>query len=171
MDENRQLESSSRLHGRLQRYRNLLRRFWWVIGLMLVLVLGPVYFFTAALPPAYKSRARLWLTGRVNISEGRLYTEELIDYLATQTELLRSSTIQQRALAKLRTCYTNGVPASVFFGSQRRPGPVQKITAFVKGKAGAGSTNAPEESFPSKRRPERKRSIKPWQPSTARPMN
>jgi len=162
MDENRQLttpaidllapfqrfESSSRLHGRLQRYRNLLRRFWWVIGLMLVLVLGPVYFFTAALPPAYKSRARLWLTGRVNISEGRLYTEELIDYLATQTELLRSSTIQQRALAKLRTYYTNGVPASVFFGSQRRPGPVQKITAFVKGKAGAGSTNAPEESFP-----------------------
>src|SRR6516162_5329114 len=110
-------ESSSRLHGRLRRYGHLLRRFWWVIGLILIFVLGPVYLFTSELPPAYKSKAKLWLTGRLNISEGRLYTEELIDYLATQTELLRSSTVQQRALAKLREQYTNSLPAAVYHGT------------------------------------------------------
>src|SRR6266404_2872664 len=88
--------SSSRLRGRFQRYQILLGRYWWVIALIVVFVLGPVYLITAELPLTYRSRARLWLTGRLNINEGRLYTEELIDYLATQTEVLRSSAVQQR---------------------------------------------------------------------------
>src|SRR5262252_9702189 len=78
--------ASSRLHGRLQRYRVLLRRYWWVIGLIVVFVLGPVYLVTREMPPAYRSKARMWLTGKINLSEGRLYTEELIDYLSTQSE-------------------------------------------------------------------------------------
>ena len=64
--------SSSRLHGRLHRYQLLLRRFWWVIGLILILVLAPVYFYTKESPPAYRSKASLWLTGRINIGEGRI---------------------------------------------------------------------------------------------------
>src|SRR5215469_5764026 len=111
--------STVHLHGRLQRYRLLMRRYWWVIGLILAFVLVPVYLFTAELPPTYKSKARLWLTGRLNINEGRLYTEELIDYLATQSELLRSSTLQQRALAKLRTQYTNGFAAATSLKTRR----------------------------------------------------
>src|SRR5262249_12516147 len=89
--------TSSRLYGRLQRYRVVVLRFLWVVGLILVFVLGPVYLFTRELPPAYVSRGRMWLTGRLNLSEGRLYTEELIDYLSTQSELVRSSTVQRRA--------------------------------------------------------------------------
>jgi capsular exopolysaccharide synthesis family protein len=140
-------ESSSRLHGRLQRSRLLVRRFWWVIGLVFVFVLVPVYFFSAELPPAYKSKARLWLTGRLNISEGRLYTEELMDYLATQTELLRSSTVQQRALAKLREQYTNGLPAAVYHGTNGF-GPMKTLVGLVKSLAGRSTTNALDESFP-----------------------
>src|SRR6266699_3565945 len=140
--------SSSRLHGRLQRYQLVLRKFWWVIALILVCVLGPVYFYSAGLPPAYKSTARMWLTGRINLSEGRLYTEELMDYLATQTELLRSSTVQQRAMAKLRAHYTNGFPALASSRGKQGFGPVQKMRAIVKGLAGAGRTNAPGESLP-----------------------
>jgi len=66
-------------------------------------VLVPVYFLTAETLPVYESRAKMWLKGRLNIEEGRgLYTEELVDYLSTQAELLRSSTIQGRALAKTK---------------------------------------------------------------------
>ena len=39
--------SSRRLRVRLQRYQLVLRKFWWVIGLILVCVLGPVYFYLA----------------------------------------------------------------------------------------------------------------------------
>ena len=94
--------SASRLHGRLHRWWLLVRRYWWVNVLVLVLVLGPVGFLTFNSPPAYESKARMWLTGKLDIYEGRLYTEELINFLGTQTELLRSPAIQGRALARLR---------------------------------------------------------------------
>jgi len=95
--------SASRLHGRLHRWWLLLRQYWWVIVLILVLVLGPVCFLSFNSPPAYESKARMWLTGKLDIYEGRLYTEELINFLGTQAELLRSPAIQDRALAKLRS--------------------------------------------------------------------
>src|SRR5207253_8145234 len=69
----------------------------------LVLGLGPAGFLSFNSPPAYESKARMWLTGKLDIYEGRLYTEELINFLGTQAELLRSPAIQGRALAKLRS--------------------------------------------------------------------
>src|SRR5204863_1709682 len=94
--------SASRLYGRLHRWWLLLGRYWWVIVMILVLVLGPVAFLTFNSPPAYESKARMWLTGKLDIYEGRLYTEELINFLGTQAELLRSPAIQSGALARLR---------------------------------------------------------------------
>src|SRR5258708_38573552 len=81
MDENHQLTtptidllappnrfvSTSRLHGRFQRYRLVLRRYWWVVALILVSVAGPAYVYTADSPPSYRSKGRMWLTGRLNI--------------------------------------------------------------------------------------------------------
>src|SRR5436190_5511036 len=94
--------SASRLHGRLHRWWLLVRRYWWVNVLVLVLVLGPIGFLAWNAPPAYESKARMWLTGKLDIYEGRLYTEELINFLGTQAELLRSPAIQSGALARLR---------------------------------------------------------------------
>src|SRR5881394_1032491 len=94
--------SASKLYGRLHRCWILLGRYWWVIVLVLVLVLGPVGFLAWNAPPAYESKARMWLTGKLDIYEGRLYTEELINFLGTQAELLRSPAIQSGALARLR---------------------------------------------------------------------
>src|SRR2546422_8138494 len=93
--------SASRLHGRLHRWRVLLGKYWRVISLILVVVLAPVCVLTVKSPPAYESKGRMWLTGRLDIHEGRIYTEELINYLGTQAELLRSPVIQERALARL----------------------------------------------------------------------
>ncbi|MBU6402514.1 MAG: AAA family ATPase, partial [Verrucomicrobia bacterium] len=93
--------SASRLYGKLHRWWLLVGRYGWVLVLILGIVLGPVYFLTALSPPAFQSKARMWLTGRLDLYEGRLYTEELINYLGTEAELLRSPTIQQRALQRL----------------------------------------------------------------------
>ena len=145
-------DSSSRLFNRLHRWQLLLRRFWWVVGLILILVLTPFYLYSAGLAPAYQSKARMWLTGKLNLGEGRLYTEELVDYLATQSELLGSSTIQQRALAKLRTQFTNDFSAAL--STDHKPGfrQVHKIKVWLKSLAGLAlsETNVPEESMPFK---------------------
>ena len=94
--------SATRLYGRLHRWWLLLRRFWWVMVMILLVSLVPVYLLTASSAPAYESKSRMWLAGKLDIYEGRLYTEELINFLGTQAELLRSPTIQLRALARLR---------------------------------------------------------------------
>ncbi len=142
--------SSSRLYGRLHRWQLLIRRFWWLVGLILVLVLAPVYLYTSRTPPEFQSKARLWLAGKLNLSEGRLYTEELIDYLATQCEVLSSPTLQQRALARLRSHFKNDLSAVV--AKSRKPAfpLVHNITTFLKGLAGldTGGTNAPSETIP-----------------------
>src|SRR5947207_8509767 len=93
--------STSNFYGRLHRSWLVLGRYWWVVPMIVVLVLAPVYWLTAHSPAAYESKARMWVTGKLDIHEGRIYTEELIDYLSTQAELLRSPAIQGRALARM----------------------------------------------------------------------
>src|SRR5688572_16115556 len=93
--------SASRLYGQLHRWRVLFGRYWWAVALILVLAVGPVWYLGVKSPPVYESKARMCLTGRLDIREGRLYTEELINYLGTQAELLRSPAIWERALARL----------------------------------------------------------------------
>src|SRR6266496_4490769 len=138
--------SASRLYGRLHRWWLLLGRYWWVIVMILVLVLGPVAFLTFNSPPAYESKARMWLTGKLDIYEGRLYTEELINYLGTQAELLRSPAIQGAALARLRT-ESNLGPAVLNTGGGTQIKILHEAralwrTLFDSGSA-AGSSNAP----------------------------
>jgi capsular exopolysaccharide synthesis family protein len=73
-----------------------------VIVLILLVSVGSVFLLSACFAPVCESKARMWLTGKLDIYEGRLYTEELINFLGTQAELLRSPTIQDRALARLQ---------------------------------------------------------------------
>ena len=93
--------ATSRLYVRLHRHQLLLRKHWWLLLLILLLALVPAYLLTTAMPRTYQSDARMWLTGKLDLSEGRLYTEELVNFLGTQADLLRSRAIQERALAKL----------------------------------------------------------------------
>jgi polysaccharide biosynthesis transport protein len=93
--------SISRLYGSLHRWQLLFVRYWRIVALVVVVVVVPVGFLTFVSTPAYESKARMWLTGKLDLREGRLYTEEVIDYLGTQAELLRSPLVQRRALARL----------------------------------------------------------------------
>ena len=93
---------ASRLYARIHRYQILLRRHWWVLVLSLVIVLTPVSIWTSIAPAAYESKAKMWMAGKLIIPEGRVYSEEVSGVMATQAELIRSRTITDRALAKVR---------------------------------------------------------------------
>src|SRR5437016_2214445 len=102
--------ATSRLYVRLHRHQLLLRKYWWVPALILLFTLAPALLITLATPRAYRSDARMWLTGKLDLSEGRLYTEELVNFLGTQADLLRSRAIQERALASLEKQLSNAPP-------------------------------------------------------------
>src|SRR6266446_9169795 len=123
--------SASRLYGRLHRWWLLLRRYWWVIVLIMLVSLVPVYLLTASSAPGYESKARMWLTGKLDIYEGRLYTEELINFLGTQAELLRSPAIQGRALDRLRAEFKSD-PAALAGGGGTQSKLLDKPTALLK---------------------------------------
>src|SRR5436190_18782990 len=99
--------ATSRLFVRLHRNQLLLRKYWWVLLLILLVTVVPAYLITWATPRAYQSDARMWLTGKLDLSEGRLYTEELVNFLGTQADLLRSRGVQERALATVEHQMTN----------------------------------------------------------------
>src|SRR6185503_18568308 len=159
MDNNRQLNTSavdlfvpadrfvsaSRLYGRLHRWWLLLRKYWWVNALVLVLMITPAYFLTASSAPTYESKARMWLTGKLDIYEGRLYTEELINYLGTQAELLRSPAIQNRALDRVRDQFKQN-SAMLNGESGKQSKTLQDARALWRSLFASGSTprsNAP----------------------------
>jgi len=137
--------SASKLYGRLHRWWLLLGRYWWVIVLILLASLVPVYLLTASSAPRYESKARMWLPGKLDIYEGRLYTEELINFLGTQTELLRSPAIQGRALARLRAEF-NPDPAALNNGGGTQLEILHEAKALWKklfATGTAASSNAP----------------------------
>ena len=94
--------ATSQLHSRLHRYQLLIAKYWWALLLIFGVVLGPIYLVNAGSPATYKSKAKMWLTGKLNLSEGRIYNEELVNFMGTQTELLRSQVIKERALANIQ---------------------------------------------------------------------
>src|SRR5256885_1872401 len=99
--------ATSRLYVRLHRQQLMLRKYWWVLLLILLVTLVPAYILSMATPRAYQSDARMWLTGKLDLSEGRLYTEELVNFLGTQADLLRSRGVQERALASVAKQFSN----------------------------------------------------------------
>src|SRR5690242_20273579 len=126
--------ATSRLYVRLHRHQLLLRKYWWTLLLILLVTVLPAYLLTMATPRAYQSDARMWLTGKLDLSEGRLYTEELVNFLGTQADLLRSRAIQQRALEKTRQQLTNS-PAL-----RPVPGTLDVLRSVVS--SSAASSNA-----------------------------
>lgn len=99
--------ATSKLYVRLHRHQLLFRKYWWLLLLVFLLTTVPAYLLTMATPRAYRSEARMWLTGKLDLSEGRLYTEELVNFLGTQADLLRSRAIQERALERTQLQLTN----------------------------------------------------------------
>ena len=131
--------ATSRLFGKLHRQQLHLRKYWWLLLLILLATLVPAYLISMATPRAYQSNARMWLTGKIDLSGGNLYTEELVNFLGTQADLLRSSVIQERALAALLTQLSNSPPLKPVPGTLD---VVRRLTGLQ-----SGSKNA-EPDFP-----------------------
>ena len=88
---------TARFFSRLHRYRNLLRRRWWVLLASTGLALAVMAVYLRYSPTEYVSAGQMIVSMRLNIQQGSLYSEDLNNFLGTQSALMQGSDVQQRA--------------------------------------------------------------------------
>lgn len=104
---------SARFFNRLHRYKSVVRRLWWVMPLTIALALGVQLYRLRQAPPAYVSLGRMIVSIKIQIPTGSVYTEELSNFLGTQVALMRSSTVMNRALERVRALKPDLTPTPV----------------------------------------------------------
>src|SRR2546430_12693762 len=96
---------------RVRRFFTFLTHYWWIPAATLVLTLAAAAIYVRRVAPTFISRARMWESEKLRLSQGPSYTENLDHYLGTQMELLKSPKMQGLTLARLRALNSNAVPA------------------------------------------------------------
>ena len=99
--------------ARWPRYLKFLKKLWWVPVLTLAIALSAAAVYVVLQPPAFKSVARLWVSGKMNLKENSFFNEELQFFFGTQLELLQSDKIQQAAQVRVQTMNPNLAPSPV----------------------------------------------------------
>ena len=104
---------AANFHARVDRYRNLLIRKWWLPVLIILLAVaagGALIYFA---PPKFKSVGRMIVSIKLSIPETTVYNEELGNFLGTQAELMQSPVVIGRAQKRVAAQKTSLVPAPV----------------------------------------------------------
>jgi polysaccharide biosynthesis transport protein len=96
------VEASPAPKFRLHKFLAHLRKYWWVPVGTLVLSLAAAAVYVRLQPPIYVSTGSMWEPVKLRLPEGTVFSEDMADFLGTQTELLQSSTLRELALARLR---------------------------------------------------------------------
>src|ERR1039458_3892211 len=72
---------TARFFSRLHRYRNLLRRRWWVLLVCTGLALAAMAGYIRVAPVEFVSVGQMIVSMRLNIQQGSLYSEDLNNFL------------------------------------------------------------------------------------------
>ena len=86
---------------RCYRYQVLLRTKWWIPALATGLGLGAAATFAWTRPPAFTSFGRMIVSIKLSLPEGSVYAEEMGSFLGTQTALMQSQAVIDRAWARI----------------------------------------------------------------------
>lgn len=105
LTENRSVRSA-RFQNHLHRFKNQVRRRWWVVPLAVLIGLGFQGYRLYTAPPAFTSQGRMILNIRVQTSTGagNSYSEfgEMNNFFNTQMQLMMSETVRRKAIVRVR---------------------------------------------------------------------
>lgn len=104
---------SATLFTRLHRYRNLLKRRWWVLLVTVSLSLCYQGFQLATSKPVFYSHSRMMVDAQIRIPEKAVYSEEINNFYGTQIELMRSGKVRERARERVRAMNPDVPPVDV----------------------------------------------------------
>jgi succinoglycan biosynthesis transport protein ExoP len=103
----------AKAHIGVKRYLSILRKRWWIVLLTVSIGLAGAAWYVAQMPPAYLSVGRLMVSGQIRLTEGAVYSEELVNFFGTQLELMQSGEVQMRALDRVRALHPELKPEKV----------------------------------------------------------
>lgn len=95
--------SKARSIAKLNLYRDLLVRRWWVLAIGAALGLLVAVAITWFDAPAFISQGRMIVSIKLALPEGSVYNEELSNFLGTQAALMQSGPVVNRAQARTRS--------------------------------------------------------------------
>lgn len=88
------------------RYKVLLKKYWWLVIVGLVLGVGPAFVLVSMTAPKYRSEAKMVMAQRmVSNSSASLVTDEVQNFMGTQSEMIKSRRVQDMAMEKLLAKY------------------------------------------------------------------
>jgi polysaccharide biosynthesis transport protein len=106
---------SAHFYNHLHRYRNLLRKRWWVLPITILLGMAIQAVRLWNTPPSYFSVGRMIMSIKITTTTGTGtgFAEELSNFLGTQRELMLSARVRERAFERVRALKPALTPALV----------------------------------------------------------
>jgi polysaccharide biosynthesis transport protein len=112
---------STAFFTRLHRYKSLLRRRWWIPLLTICLGLFVQAWIIYQTPPSFQSTSKMMLAGKMNISQGAVYSEDNVNFYGTQIQLMQSAEVKRSAEALVRAAHPEMQPVLVDITVQQKP--------------------------------------------------
>jgi capsular exopolysaccharide synthesis family protein len=106
---------------RLHRYKALLQRRWWIPVLTICLGLFVQAWLIYQTPPSFESRSKMMLAGKLNISQGAVYSEDNVNFYGTQIQLMQSAEVRRDAEALVRQTNPEMQPVKVDINVIQKP--------------------------------------------------
>jgi len=126
MDEFQQTSKHSggwwfQFRARALRLRRVCARYWWIPFFTTAAGLAIASWFVFQQGVVYVSAGRMMVSGRINLQEGAVFSEELANFFGTQTELMKSSEVRTRAANRLATMEPELQPVPVTLSVAQLP--------------------------------------------------
>jgi polysaccharide biosynthesis transport protein len=106
---------------RLHRYKALLLRRWWILVVTICLGLFVEAWLIYQTPPSFLSNGKMILAGKLNISQGAVYSEDNVNFYGTQIQLMQSMEVKRSAEALVRSTHPEMQPVPVEISVLQRP--------------------------------------------------
>jgi polysaccharide biosynthesis transport protein len=112
---------STALITRLHRYKALFLRRWWILVLTVCIGLFVQAWLIYQTPPSFLSTARMMLAGKLNISQGAVYSEDSVNFYGTQIQLMQSAEVRRSAESLVRSTHPEMQPVPVEITVVQKP--------------------------------------------------
>src|SRR6266513_3410890 len=106
---------------RLHRYKALLQRRWWIPVLTICLGLFIQAWLIYQTPPSFQSISKMMLAGKLNISQGAVYSEDSVNFYGTQIQLMQSQEVRHSAESLVRSAHPELQPVPVEITVLQKP--------------------------------------------------
>jgi capsular exopolysaccharide synthesis family protein len=107
--------------ARALRLRRVCARYWWIPFFTTAAGLAVASWLIFQQRVVYVSSGRMMVSGRINLQEGAVFSEELANFFGTQTELMKSSEVRTRAMNRLATMEPQLQPVPVTLSVSQLP--------------------------------------------------